>query len=92
MIQQRCHVEWCDMIAEMARVGFYGETELQWDSYELLQEELKQECPQSLHKRISKLRKQNSSRGPKSPEQRKRIAEAIRAKWTDPVRPLSLIF
>ncbi|XP_078177835.1 uncharacterized protein LOC144572240 isoform X1 [Carex rostrata] len=84
MIQQRCHVDWCNMIAKMARVGFYGETELQWDSYELLQEELKRECPQSLHKRISKLRKQNSSRGPKSPEQRKRIAEAIRAKWADP--------
>ncbi|KAF3331015.1 Origin recognition complex subunit 2 [Carex littledalei] len=84
MIQQRCHVEWCNMIAEMTRIGFYGETELQWDSYELLQEELKRECPQSLHKRISMLRKQNSSRGPKSPEQRKRIAEAIRAKWADP--------
>ncbi|XP_078177887.1 uncharacterized protein LOC144572240 isoform X7 [Carex rostrata] len=84
MIQQRCQVEWCNMIAKMARVGLYGETELQWDSFELLQEELKRECPQSLHKRISKLRKQKNNRGPKSPEQRKRIAEAIRAKWADP--------
>ncbi|KAF3331913.1 hypothetical protein FCM35_KLT03319 [Carex littledalei] len=41
MIQLRCHVEWCNMIAEVARVGFSDETELQWDSYELLQEELK---------------------------------------------------
>jgi hypothetical protein len=34
MFQKGCHAEWCNVIAEAARVGFYGEEQLQWNSYE----------------------------------------------------------
>ncbi|KAJ1686384.1 hypothetical protein LUZ63_017774 [Rhynchospora breviuscula] len=84
MIQEGCHLEWRNIIADAARVGLYGDKELHWDSYELLQEELEREWVQSVQRRRSMPRQHISSRAPKSLEQRKRIAEAIRTKWTDP--------
>jgi hypothetical protein len=96
-IQEGCHVEWCNVIAEAARVGFYGEEELYWNSYKLLKAELERErIVQGVQRKqsISHMKSPNQSarRAPQSLEHRKKIAEAIRAKWADPVRPLSFIF
>ncbi|KAJ3703450.1 hypothetical protein LUZ61_007155 [Rhynchospora tenuis] len=84
MIQEECHVEWRNIIAEAARAGLYGDKELHWDSYELLHKELEREWVQSVQSRRSMPGQHISKRAPKSLEQRKRIAEAIRAKWADP--------
>ncbi|KAJ4751302.1 muscle M-line assembly protein [Rhynchospora pubera] len=83
IIQEGCHLEWRNIIAEAARIGSCGDKELHWDSYELLQEELEREWVQSVQMRRSMLR-QHIKRAPMSLEQKKRIAEAVRAKWTDP--------
>jgi hypothetical protein len=93
-IQEGCHVEWCNVIADAARVGFYGEEELYWNSYELLQEELEQKwIAERVRRKQSKSHvKSPNPRAPHSIEQRKKIAEAIRTKWADPVRPLSYIY
>ncbi|CAN4085098.1 unnamed protein product [Withania somnifera] len=73
MLQETCHYEWQNLIAEASRRGLLGEEELQWDSYAILGKQLEQEWIQSGNKRA-----------PKSAEQRRKISEAIAAKWADP--------
>ncbi|KAI3463185.1 hypothetical protein Pfo_019848 [Paulownia fortunei] len=85
MLQETCHYEWQDLIAEAARKGLFGEEELQWDSYKTLNKHLEQEWLQSVEERKNMPRpKGGSKRAPKSAEQKRKIAEAISAKWADP--------
>ncbi|KAJ0982291.1 hypothetical protein J5N97_010546 [Dioscorea zingiberensis] len=84
MVQDSFFFEWQNLIAEASRKGCYGEEELQWDSYELLDEKLKQEWLESIEMRKTMLRPKGSKRAPKSAEQRRKISEAIAAKWADP--------
>jgi len=85
MVQESCCFEWQNLIAEASRQGFVGQEELQWNSYETLDEQLKQEWLASVEERKQMVRAPVSNRAPKSPEQRRKIAEAIAAKWADPV-------
>lgn len=84
MVQESCCFEWQNLIAEASRQGFVGQEELQWNSYETLDEQLKQEWLVSVEERKQMARTPVSNRAPKSPEQRRKIAEAIAAKWADP--------
>ncbi|KAJ6832438.1 uncharacterized protein M6B38_344505 [Iris pallida] len=84
MVQENCLFEWQNMISEASRKGYASEDELQWDSYEILDAQLKQEWLESVEKRKKMPRPKGSKRAPKSPEQRKKISEAISAKWADP--------
>lgn len=86
MVQENCHFEWQNLIAEASRKGYTDEKELQWDSYNILNEQLEQEWLGSIEERKTMRKQKGNKRAPKSPEQRRKIAEAIAAKWTDPVR------
>ncbi|KAL4386116.1 hypothetical protein GQ457_09G004780 [Hibiscus cannabinus] len=83
-LQETCHFEWMNLIAEASRKGYCGEEELQWDSYKILDEQLTKEWLESVEQRKSTARVKGSKRAPKSLEQRRKIAEAIAAKWADP--------
>lgn len=85
MMQETCCFEWQNLIAEASRKGYADQDELQWNSYEILDEQLKQEWLESVEQRKQMVRTPGSKRAPKSPEQRRKIAEAIAAKWADPV-------
>ncbi|GAB2225602.1 hypothetical protein Droror1_Dr00006399 [Drosera rotundifolia] len=82
VVQETCYFQWQNSIAEAARGGFAGEEELQWDSYDILNKQLEQEWLESEEKR--KLNKIDIKRGPKSLEQRRKIAASVAAKWADP--------
>ncbi|KAK6128089.1 hypothetical protein DH2020_038172 [Rehmannia glutinosa] len=84
MLQMACQYEWLDLIAEAARKGLFSEEELQWDSYKTLNEQLEQEWLQSIEERRNMARPMGNYRAPKSAEQKRKIAEAISAKWADP--------
>eukprot|EP00268_Persea_americana_P063060 TRINITY_DN8138_c0_g2_i1.p1 TRINITY_DN8138_c0_g2~~TRINITY_DN8138_c0_g2_i1.p1 ORF type:complete len:576 (-),score=139.64 TRINITY_DN8138_c0_g2_i1:418-2145(-) len=84
LVQETCYLEWQNLIAEASRKGIAGEDELQWDSYKILDRQLKQEWLESIEKRKTIPRPKGSKRAPKSPEQRKKISDAISAKWADP--------
>ncbi|XP_038899557.1 uncharacterized protein LOC120086822 [Benincasa hispida] len=84
VLQETCHFEWQNLIAEASRQGYKGEEELQWDSYQILNEELKKEWVESVEQRKKMPRPVGSRRAPKSAEQRKKISESISAKWADP--------
>ncbi|OIT05210.1 PREDICTED: uncharacterized protein LOC109223971 [Nicotiana attenuata] len=84
MLQETCHYEWQNLIAEASRGGLQGEEELQWDSYEILNEQLEQEWIKSVEERKNMPRQKGNKRAPKSAEQRRKISEAIAAKWADP--------
>lgn len=86
MLQETCHFEWQNLIAEASRKGYAGEEELQWDSYKRLDEQLEKEWLESVEQRKKMPRPKGSKRAPKSPEQRRKISAAISAKWADPVR------
>lgn len=88
MLQDTCHYEWQNLIAVAARKGLLGEEELQWDSYKILDKQLEQEWLQSVEQRKNMPRPKGSKRAPKSAEQKRKISEAIAAKWADPVRSL----
>ncbi|KAH7675402.1 GHMP kinase C-terminal domain-containing protein [Dioscorea alata] len=80
-VQEKCFFEWQNIIAEASRIGCVGEQEVQWNSYEILKEQLNQEWLESIEKR--KTRPKGSRRAPKSLEQRRKISLAIAAKWAD---------
>ncbi|GFP90566.1 hypothetical protein PHJA_001200700 [Phtheirospermum japonicum] len=84
MVQETCHYEWQNLIAVAAREGLLGEDELQWDSYKILSKELEKEWLQSVEQRKSTPRSKGNKRAPKSAEQKRKISEAIAAKWADP--------
>ncbi|WOL15143.1 hypothetical protein Cni_G23924 [Canna indica] len=83
LLQEGCLFEWQNNIAESARKGHAGEDELQWDSYKTMDKQLKQEWLESIEARKTMSRPKGSRRAPKSPEQRRKISEAISAKWAD---------
>lgn len=85
LVQETCLFDWQHMIAEAARKGLEDEEELQWDSYEIINEKLLQEWLASIEYRKLTPRAKGSKRAPKSLQQRRKIAEAIAAKWADPV-------
>ncbi|XP_041000749.1 uncharacterized protein LOC121246622 [Juglans microcarpa x Juglans regia] len=84
IVQEGCCFEWQNLIAEAAKRGFVGEEELQWGSYKILDEQLKAEWLKSVEQRKIMPRPKGSKRAPKSSEQRRKISEAISAKWADP--------
>ncbi|XP_038972129.1 uncharacterized protein LOC120104676 isoform X2 [Phoenix dactylifera] len=84
LVQEKCLSEWQKLIAEASRKGYAGEKELHWDSYEILDKQLNQEWLESIEKRKTMRRPKGSKRAPKSSEQRRKISEAISAKWADP--------
>ncbi|KAI3878528.1 hypothetical protein MKX03_023978 [Papaver bracteatum] len=84
MVQETCCFEWQNLIADASRRGYAGEAELQWESYEVLDEQLKREWLESIEQRRMAPRPKGSKRAPKSLEQRRKISEAISAKWADP--------
>ncbi|XP_022955868.1 uncharacterized protein LOC111457724 isoform X1 [Cucurbita moschata] len=84
VLQEKCYIEWKHLIAEASRRGYKGEEELQWDSYQILNERFKKEWLESVEQRKRKSRPVGSKRAPKSAEQRKKISESISAKWDDP--------
>lgn len=84
MLQETYISEWQNLIAEAAKAGFVDEEELQWDSYKILNQQLKEEWLQSIEERKRTPRSKGSRRAPKSLEQRRKISEAISAKWADP--------
>lgn len=84
MLQETCHYEWQNLIAEASRRGLLGEEELQWDSYAILDKQLEQEWIRSVEERKNMPRQKGNKRAPKSAEQRRKISEAIAAKWADP--------
>lgn len=85
MVQETCCIEWQNLIAEASRQGYVDQEELQWNSYETMNEQLKQEWLASIEQRKQTTRIPGGRRAPKSLEQRRKIAEAISAKWADPV-------
>ncbi|PIA50484.1 hypothetical protein AQUCO_01300901v1 [Aquilegia coerulea] len=84
LVQETCCFEWQNLIAEASRKGYGDEEELQWDSFEMLNKQLEQEWLESIEQRKSMPRPKGNRRAPKSPEQRRKISEAISAKWNDP--------
>lgn len=84
MVQEGCCFEWQNLIAEASRGGSVGEEELQWDSYRILDEQLKEEWLESVEQRKLTPRPKGGKRAPKSLEQRRKISESISAKWADP--------
>lgn len=91
LVQETCHFEWQNLIAEASRQGSVDEEELQWDSYKILDEQLKREWLESVELRKTMPRPKGSKRAPKSLEQRRKIAEAISRKWSDPVSESNFI-
>ncbi|CAD6261750.1 unnamed protein product [Miscanthus lutarioriparius] len=83
MVQDGCFVEWRDMVADAARKGFAGGVSIEWNSYKILSEQMRHEWLENLQKRRSMPRPRGNRRAPKTPEQRRKIAEAIAAKWLD---------
>ncbi|MQL88122.1 hypothetical protein Taro_020682 [Colocasia esculenta] len=84
LVQETCYLEWQNIIAEASRRGYSSDNELLWDSYEILDEQLKKEWLENVAKRKTIARPKGGKRAPKSPEQRKKISEAISAKWNNP--------
>ncbi|KAJ6706182.1 NUMOD3 MOTIF FAMILY PROTEIN EXPRESSED [Salix purpurea] len=84
MMQECCYFEWQNLIAEASRRGYTGEEELQWGSYNILRQQLEVEWVESVQQRKTSPRPKGSKRAPKSLEQRRKISEAIAAKWADP--------
>lgn len=85
MMQETCFHQWQNLIAESSRKGLLiGGEEMQWDTYNILDKQLEQEWLVSVQERKSMPRPKGGKRIPKSPEQRKKIAKAIAAKWEDP--------
>ncbi|XP_022998154.1 uncharacterized protein LOC111492886 [Cucurbita maxima] len=82
-LQETCYLQWKDLIAEASRQGGLGEEELQWDSYQIMNEQLKKEWQESVEQRKTMPRPVGGRRAPKSAEQRKKISESISAKWAD---------
>ncbi|XP_028078142.1 uncharacterized protein LOC114280029 [Camellia sinensis] len=82
-LQETCYFEWQNLIAEASRKGFVGEEEKQWDSYEILDEQLEQEWLESVEQSRKMARPKGSKRAPNSLEQRRKISEAISAKWAE---------
>ncbi|KAF5776803.1 putative nuclease associated modular domain 3 [Helianthus annuus] len=80
----RCYHEWLNLLAEASRKGLGGEEELQWDSYEIINEQLGKEFREGMESRKEKRGSGPGVRAPKTLEQRRKISEAIAAKWADP--------
>ncbi|KAF6153967.1 hypothetical protein GIB67_041233 [Kingdonia uniflora] len=85
VLQETCCLEWQNLIAEACRRGSKGEIELQWNSYMILDKQMEREWSESIEEMNSTLKLKANRSAPKSPEQRKKISEAISAKWADPV-------
>ncbi|EPS63459.1 hypothetical protein M569_11323, partial [Genlisea aurea] len=83
-LQETCLHQWRNLIAEAAKNGLLGEDELRWESYEILSRQLRLEWVESIEERKRNPRMKGNKRAPKSAEQKRRIAEAIAAKWADP--------
>ncbi|KAJ9537638.1 hypothetical protein OSB04_030371 [Centaurea solstitialis] len=81
----RCHREWLNLLAEASRKGLYGEQELQWDSYDTINEQLEKIHQKGVESRRRPKSTTPGKRIPKTLEQRRKISEAIAAKWADPI-------
>ena len=84
-IQATCLFDWQNLIAEAARERFDAEEKLQWDSYEILKKQLQQEWLDGIEYSKRTSRSNPGNRAPRTLEQRRKLSEAIAAKWADPV-------
>ncbi|MCO5596841.1 hypothetical protein L7F22_050911 [Adiantum nelumboides] len=75
-MQESCLREWEELIADTARRGSDGDVVYQWNSYNILMMELIN-SNKKIHVKMQKT-------GRKSADHRRKISEAIRAKWADP--------
>ncbi|XP_047315299.1 uncharacterized protein LOC124919174 [Impatiens glandulifera] len=83
-LQETCHYEWQNLVAEASRRGFIGQDEVQWDSYKILDADLQKGWLESIEQRRIASKPVGSKKAPKSAQQKKKISEAISAKWADP--------
>jgi hypothetical protein len=83
-LQETCHYEWQNLIAEASRRGYEDQLELQWNSYKMIDEQLTCEWLEALEQKKKSFTPKGSKRAPKSLEQRRKISAAISAKWSDP--------
>ncbi|KAJ4896763.1 Uncharacterized protein Rs2_23557 [Raphanus sativus] len=84
-VQETCHFEWQNLLAEAAKKGYTDdEQEFEWDSYKIMDQQNQLEWLESVEQRKAVRGAKSNRRAPKSPEQRRKIAEAIAAKWADP--------
>lgn len=81
-LQEMCLLEWEESIAEAARLDAHGGDELLWDAYGILKEKMDRDLLQTveMEKAMDK-QKRKDKRAPKSVDQKKKISEAVRAKW-----------
>ncbi|XP_019455610.1 PREDICTED: uncharacterized protein LOC109356642 isoform X1 [Lupinus angustifolius] len=84
VVQETCCFKWQNLIAETSRRGYAGQEELQWNSFEILNEQLELEWLASVKECKTMPREPGSNRAPKTLEHRRKIAAAISAKWADP--------
>ena len=92
--QEMCFTEWKETIAEAARVGEPGDEDLEWDSYKKIKSAYKLEEQRAKRRESEVLRARLKPERKKkivSDAHRKAISDAIRAKWTEPVRIVSLL-
>ncbi|KAL5995052.1 hypothetical protein ACLOJK_025110 [Asimina triloba] len=83
MFKEKCHLEWKNLIAEASRKGYSGDEELQWDSFEILDKQLENKWFEISGREKSKTIPPDGRKAPKSLKHRRKIAEAISAKWAD---------
>ncbi|CAH8344071.1 unnamed protein product [Eruca vesicaria subsp. sativa] len=83
-VQETCLFEWQNFLAEAAKKGYTDEQEFEWDSYKIMDQQNQLEWLESVEQRKAVRGAKSNRRAPKSPEQRRKIAEAIAAKWADP--------
>ncbi|CAL0315438.1 unnamed protein product [Lupinus luteus] len=84
VVQETCCFKWQNLIAETSRQGYADQEELQWNSFEILNEQLELEWLASVKECENMPREPGSKRAPKTLEHRRKIAAAISAKWADP--------
>ncbi|KAK4791463.1 hypothetical protein SAY86_031876, partial [Trapa natans] len=80
---KECFFEWQNLIAEASRKGLFGEKEMNWNTYSVLDEQLEKEWLDGIQLR-KRPRPKGVKRVPMTLEHRRRITEAIVAKWADP--------
>lgn len=81
--QLSCVEEWKETIAETARLGDFGDEELQWGSYKILKEELRREHCTAMKE--NQKREKVATARTWTLEQRLKISESVRARWEDPI-------
>ncbi|XP_078168902.1 uncharacterized protein LOC144563315 isoform X2 [Carex rostrata] len=78
--QDRLHKNWAEIIAAIAKIGGYGERELNWNSYYKIREELISEARK---KEKEKKKKVRITWGPHSKEVKEQIGRKMKQVWDE---------